>query len=337
MCEPDVILTGFADEGSESKRAEEQLTLMAGLGLSYYSIRFIDMGDGTKNAMALTDDEIARLRKLHRAYDIRVSSIGSPIGKVKLADIDDGTANQFIPFDEYLAGDVQRAIRLAHEFETKLIRGFSFYPPKGSDPKDYFDQAVDQIGAIAETCESAEVIYGLEVEANLIGHDGDSMAAIYEKVDHPNMFLIYDAANILVQHGSREKTVDSYHKMKPGLGWLHIKDYKVDSSLEWKGHVDEEMLKNFLPADIGDSGHDEVFLDLKSFIPELKQRLAPHDVPGLFLDLEPHLKGGGQFGGFSGPDGMGVALRGLCNCLDQAGITYQLRDYSNIERLKSSG
>ena len=34
-------------------------------------------------------------------------------------------------------------------------------------------------------------------------------------------------------------------------------------------------------------------------------------VPGVFLDLEPHVKGGGQFGGFSGPDGFGVALRAL--------------------------
>ena len=51
----------------------------------------------------------------------------------------------------------------------------------------------------------------------------------------------------------------------------------------------------------------------------------------MFLDLEPHLKGGGQFGGFSGPDGMGVALRSLCRVLDYVGIDYHLRDFDDIQ------
>jgi hypothetical protein len=51
----------------------------------------------------------------------------------------------------------------------------------------------------------------------------------------------------------------------------------------------------------------------------------------VFVDLEPHLKGGGQFGGYSGPDGMGVALRALCKTLHFAGIGYHLRDFDDIK------
>jgi len=333
---PHVILTGFADEGPESKCAKEQLTMVAALGLSYYSLRFVDMGSGVKNLMKLTPEEVENLKQLHQEYDVQVSSIGSPIGKVKLVDADDGTTNAYIPFDKYLKEDVQQAIDLAHAFETKLIRGFSFYPPKGSDPTEYLSQAVDQVGAIAELCGREGILYGLEVEANLVGHDGESMAAMYKQVDHPNLFLIYDAANILVQCGSLEKTVADYFAMKDGLGWLHIKDYQVDDSLEWKGHVDEEMLKNFLPADQGDAGHEQVLRDLKAAIPEIEAKLEPFGVPGVFLDLEPHLKGGGQFGGFSGPDGFGVALRSLQNVLDYVGIGYRLRGYSDIAREKEA-
>lgn len=54
-------------------------------------------------------------------------------------------------------------------------------------------------------------------------------------------------------------------------------------------------------------------------------------VPGFFLETEPHLKGGGQFGGFSGPDGMGVAVRALCSALDYADIGYKLRDFADIQ------
>jgi len=59
--------------------------------------------------------------------------------------------------------------------------------------------------------------------------------------------------------------------------------------------------------------------------------MAARGVDGVFFDLEPHVKGGGQFGGFSGPDGFGVATRGLCKLLDYVGIGYGLRDYSDIK------
>ena len=50
----------------------------------------------------------------------------------------------------------------------------------------------------------------------------------------------------------------------------------------------------------------------------------------MFLDLEPHVRGGGQFGGTSGPDGMGIALRSLCRVLDTAKIAYHLRDFDDL-------
>jgi hypothetical protein len=59
--------------------------------------------------------------------------------------------------------------------------------------------------------------------------------------------------------------------------------------------------------------------------------MTARGVDGVFLDLEPHVKGGGQFGGFSGPDGFGVALRGLCRVLDYVGIPYDLRSFADIK------
>ena len=53
-------------------------------------------------------------------------------------------------------------------------------------------------------------------------------------------------------------------------------------------------------------------------------------IPGVFVDLEPHVKAGGQYGGFSGPDGMGVAMRSLCRVLDYTNIEYHVRDFDDI-------
>ena len=328
---PQVILSGFADEAAVHKTAVEQFAAFAALGLQYYSLRFVDVGNGVKNVMKLTKAEITKLRHLEDDYGMNVASIGSPIGKVKLLDREDGTENRFVPFKRYLTGEVQKACDLAHAFETKLIRGFSFYHPKGDDPWEYLPQAVDQLGQIAEACHRSDLTFGLEVEANLIGQNGQLMAELHRRVNHPALVTIFDGANIVCQGYNTAQTVEQYQVMKPSLGWMHVKDY-TDPGLEKPiGHVDEDVLKHFVPADEGDSGHVQIFADFAKEIPSLQRRLKRRGIPGIFLDLEPHLKGGGQYGGYSGPDGMSVALRGLCRVLDYVGIDYHLRDFDDVK------
>jgi hypothetical protein len=329
----EVILTGLADEGPISKRAEEQLTMCRALGLSYYSVRFIDLGEGVKNVMQLTDVEVRKLQQLHAEFEMRVSSVASPIGKVKLLDVEDGTNNRYVPFEQYLKEDVARAIELARAFDTKLIRGFSFYPPRGDDPDKHLPRAAEQLRAIAEACEPAGVYYGLEVEANLVGRDGATERALFDQVNHPNLGLVFDGANIVCQGYSGEETFREYEAMKPGLLWSHIKDYRIpEGASRQKGHVDEDALVHFCPADRGSSDHRRIFADLKQQLPALTDSLRRRGLPGFFLDLEPHVKGGGQFGGFSGPDGFGVALRALCRVLDEVGIGYHLTGFEELKR-----
>ena len=325
-----VILSGFADEAANQKTAVQQFAAFAAIGLQYYSIRFIDVGGGIKNVMKLTKTEISDLRHLEDEYGLNVASLGSPIGKVKLVDVDDGTQNEFVPFKKYLERDVAKACELAHAFETKLIRGFSFYHPRGTDPRPHVPQAVDQLGQIAEMCHRSDLTYGLEIEANLVGQSGELMAEIHRQVNHPALVLIFDAGNIVTQGCSASEVFAQYQAMKPGLGWMHIKDYRHPSPAKRTDHVDEEALKHFVPADIGDSGHEAILRDFATCLPKLEAKFQRRGIPGVFLDLEPHVKGGGQFGGFSGPDGMGVALRGLCKVLDYVGIEYHLRDFTDI-------
>ena len=95
-------------------------------------------------------------------------------------------------------------------------------------------------------------------------------------------------------------------------------------------YVDEEALDQFVPCDRGSTGHADIFRELAIYLPEIKKRLEAREIPGFFLDLEPHLRGGGQFGGYSGPDGMGVALRSLCHVLDEQGLSYQLKTFEEL-------
>jgi sugar phosphate isomerase/epimerase len=327
---PGVLLSALADESTFTPTAIEQFTAMAALGLEHYSLRFIDVGKGVKNVMLLSKSEIGKICQLHETYGLEVASIASPIGKVKLVDSDDGTKTRYVAFKSYLAKDVRRVCELAHAFETKLIRGFSFYPPRGADPMAFMEEACDRLGRIAEVCDRVGLTFGLEVEPNLVGQTGDLLAEIHRRVNHPALVLVFDAANLVAQGFSGTEVFRQWQAMKPGLGWVHIKDYRKVSPAVKGRHVDEEGLADFVPVDRGAANHPKILADLRTMLPALSKRLARRGIPGVFLDLEPHLRGGGQFGGTSGPDGMGIALRSLCTMLDRVKIGYHLRDFDDL-------
>jgi sugar phosphate isomerase/epimerase len=335
--QPQVVLSAFADEAANQKTAVQQFAALAAVGLQYYSLRFIDVGSGIKNVLQLSRAEIQQVRHLEDEYGLNVASIGSPIGKVKLKDVDDGTKNAFIPFKKYLDKEVKRACELAHAFETKLIRGFSFYHPKGTDPADHVPQVVDQLGQIAETCLRSDLTFGVEIEANLVGQTGQLLAEIHRQVDNAALVLVFDGANILCQGYSGAEVFEQYQAMKNAIGWMHVKDYRYPAGRpRQRGHVDEDALKHFVPADLGESGYEGILKDFRVLLPKLSQKLRKRGIPGVFLDLEPHLKGGGQFGGFSGPDGLGVALRGLCKVLDYVSVDYHLCDFDDIKAARGN-
>jgi len=327
---PRVTLSAFGDEAANQKAAVGQFAALAALGLQYYSLRFIDAGGGVKNVMNLSKSEIQTIRHLEDEYGLNVASIGSPLGKVKLVDAEDGTQNHFVPFKQYLEKDVKKACEMAHAFETKLIRGFSFYHPKGTDPWEHVPQVVDQLGQIAETCLRSDLTYGVELEANLVGQSGELLADIHRQVKNPALVLVFDAGNLACQGYTACETLDQFRVMKAGLGWMHVKDYRHPQPNQRQTHVDEEALKHFVPADSGDSNHEAIFKEFRDLLPKLDAKLRRRGIPGVFLDMEPHLKAGGQYGGFSGPDGMGVALRALCRVLDYVDIDYHLRDFDDV-------
>ena len=327
-----ILLTGFADEAANEKTIDQQFAALAALGLRYLSIRFIDAGQGIKNVMGLTDGEIDFVISKLAEYGLSISSLGSPIGKVRLCDVEDGTTTPYRPFDEYLETEVVRACDLANRFETKLVRGFSFYHPVGSDLSEHFPQAVDQVGKIADRCRTEGLVFGLEVEANLIGQSGQSLAKMHKAIGNDSLVTIFDGGNLAMQGYSTAEIFEEYVAMKPSLGWLHIKDYAAPQPVGRVDHVDEESIKHFVPADVGDSGHLAIMKDFAEYLPTVDARMKALGVPGVFVDMEPHVKGGGQFGGFSGPDGFGVALRAFCRVCDEAGVDYRLRDFSDIQQ-----
>ena len=130
---PSVIISAFADEAANYRTALEQMTALAAIGIRNYSPRFIDVtGEGTtEHVVDLSPEKLEKLKQYHAEYGVSVTSIGARVGKVKLLDVDDGSHNAYVPIAEYLSGEVAKTIAAAKALDTKLIRGFSFYHPRG--------------------------------------------------------------------------------------------------------------------------------------------------------------------------------------------------------------
>lgn len=332
MSDCQLLLSGFADEISESKIVAEQFAVMSALGLKYLSLRFLDAGKGVKNVLQLDDREIDIVKKELDRYGLNVSSLGSPLGKVKLFEFQDGTTNQYFEFDEYLENQVETACRLANQFGTRLIRGFSFYHPRDEQPEQYVSQAADRLQAIVNICDSYGLTYGVEVEANLVGQNAGLLMQIHAAVNHDALVLIFDGANLVTQGYTTDEVVDQFCLMLPALGWIHVKDYAGQSAANKKGYVDEDALTSFVPAGAGDSGYRSVLRILADHYDEIKTRLMLRNVPGIYADLEPHLRQGGQFGGFSGADGFGIAARAFVQLCCEVDVRCDLASFEDMTR-----
>ena len=73
-----LILSAFSDEYVDS--LVEQCKALNSFGITYMEMR----GVNGKNVSTLTKEEVLEAKRMLLDYGIKVSSIGSPLGKIKL-------------------------------------------------------------------------------------------------------------------------------------------------------------------------------------------------------------------------------------------------------------
>lgn len=333
MDKPAVILSAFLDEGvpvEDRKDLDQQLIVGQALGLKYWTPRFIfDPTSGANaNICTLPAAQVEAISAKSRDAGFTIGCIGTAIGKVKLEDVDDGNRAPFKTHAEHVE-DLKQAIDVGQRCGAKFLRAFSFYPPHGANPEDYFSQGADRLGDMTELCAQAGIIYLLEPEPNLIGRDSEMMLRLCHEISNDYLLINPDAANMHVQ--GYDAYAEYLAVAEAGmLGFVHIKDYTEECPSAIV--IDEEALRYFGSVDVGIAGHDRIFRDLSTRLPQIDRQLRALGADGLILDVEGHMKGGGQFGGWSGPDGLGVAVRALTALLEQCGMDYVVREYADIEK-----
>jgi len=273
-------LSAFADEVTDDFLKQVKYLVKEDVG--YIEPRFINK----KNIMDLNKHQLNEAKKMMQDHGLKVSAIGSPIGKVRLDE----------PFEPHL-DKFKHAVELALLFETPYIRMFSYYAPEGQNIDDYRDQVMERMAAKVEVLKDVDITMVHENEANIYGHTAEHCVDIVETINSPKLRLVYDPANFVWGEKITDNVESCWPLMKPYVVHVHIKDWKLGA--KDVGSIPGE----------GDGQ-----------IKELLAELAALNYDGC-LTMEPHLQAGGQFGGSTGPELFSKAIAAVRNIAAEVGLT----------------
>jgi sugar phosphate isomerase/epimerase len=209
-----VKISGFSDEISSD--FEEQLKGIEKLNLHYLCLRSAD-GKGIAD-YSVSEAEKGLFPRLLKA-GVRVSSLGSPIGKIDFDD-DQGFKKQLDQLDVLC--------RISRLLNCRYIRIFSFYIPKGRKKAPFREMVLEKVRALLFVAEKHQVILLNENEKGVYGDTGSSCLDLMETLDHPLYRSAFDFANF-VQCG--EDTETCWNMLHRYISYIHIKD-AVSSSQE---------------------------------------------------------------------------------------------------------
>lgn len=238
-------ISGFSDEINSA--VDIQFQVLNKLGITYFEPRGID----GKNIASLSDEEVLALKEKMNSYGIKVSSIGSPIGKVKLEQ----------PFEQHFEL-FKRVIKIANMLETKSVRMFSFFHEGGEEwTAQEREEVLKRLRRMIDYARENNVVLLHENEKDIYGDTADRCADLMNELYCDNFKAVFDPANF-VQCGQNTKY--AYELLKGKIEYMHIKDAFLEN-----GKV--------VPAGSGDGNVEYV----------LKQ-LFDNGYDG-FVSLEPHL------------------------------------------------
>lgn len=236
-------ISGFSDEIDSC--VVTQFEVLNRLGIKYFEPRGID----GKNISKLTNDEVKELKEKMNKYGIKVSSIGSPIGKVNIED----------DFEEHF-DEFKRVVEIAKALDTRYIRMFSFYKKEGEWTDEKRAEVFKRLKMMIDHAKENDIVLLHENEKDIYGDTVDRCADLMDNLYCDNFRAVFDPANF-VQSG--QDTKYAYEKLHKYVEYMHIKDSSANGKV--------------VPAGMGEGNVEYVL-----------KNLFDNGYRG-FVSLEPHL------------------------------------------------
>lgn len=239
-----IKISGFADEIAAP--LEKQIEVIKKLGVPYIEMRGV-------NWKPLVEHSLEEVKDIKQKLDdngIRISAVGSPIGKIKITD----------SFEEHFEL-YKKTVEIAKILETPYIRMFSFYIPEDEEPETYKEEVFERMEQFITYAEEHDVVLLHENEKDIYGESALCCKELMDQFYGNHFKAIFDFANF-VQCG--QDTWEAYNLLKEYIAYIHIKDAKADS-----GKV--------VPAGAGDGNVEKIL-----------HTMLENGYDG-FFSLEPHL------------------------------------------------
>ena len=216
-------LTGFADELGPD--FETQMKIWKEMGLSYFELR----SAWGINVLKLSDEQVYKVKEIADAYNVKLSCVGSPIGKTFIQD----------PLEVEMK-NLDRAFWIAKLFGCNKVRVFSFYSKEG-DILSYREEVLSRLRKMASYAQETGIELLHENEAKIYGELSAQSAEIAAELRSEYFGLVFDPANYSV---AQEDALEAEKNMHPYITYIHCKDYAgkdLDMSVPGQGvsHIPE--------------------------------------------------------------------------------------------------
>lgn len=199
----------FADEASPI--IDEQIKAMKENEVDGLEIRYVD----GINISDISDSKAKEVRKKLDDANLRVWTIGSPIGKIDIEKDDFALHTE----------KFKRTLELADILGAENIRLFSFFVPS-ENRTDNKDKVIERLGYFCEIAKGSGITLCHENEKGIYGDIPERCLEIHKAL--PEMKAIFDPANY-VQCGV--DTLQAWELLKGYVKYLHIKDALADGSV----------------------------------------------------------------------------------------------------------
>lgn len=194
-----ITLSAFADEAGNS--LFDQISALKKNRIFYLELRNID----GCNVADLTHSQAQQIKRALALEGIFVSSIGSPIGKIKMTD----------DYEEHLA-KFKNTLSLCKIFGCDKMRVFSFYTKTPEKDREEILRRLTELSAMAK---SEGVLLCLENEKELYGNTIERVQDILDNI--PQLGYVFDPANFVQSNQNIREAID---KLLPRANYVHLTD-----------------------------------------------------------------------------------------------------------------
>lgn len=218
----------ISDEVSQDLPTAARLAVSYGLdALEIRSVR-------ERNPFQMTPEDFKYVKSVCDDHGLAICAVASPLFKCDL--------NSEEEYQAHLAG-LGRCIDAAHLWETKIIRGFTFW--KDGFGERSFPKIVDRYQRAIRMAEENDVIIAIESEPSVCTINMRALRDFLELAGSDRLAALWDPGNEVSDPGTPPPYPVGYELLRPWIKHVHLKDAKAtvgqdfyEPALMGQGNVD---------------------------------------------------------------------------------------------------